>query len=84
MGQPRTGENNVFTSGPQAGGATMTPPRRAGTKPRPATTGPKITHDQIARRAHEIWVQQGCKHGQDQNHWFEAERQLKAELAGKQ
>jgi hypothetical protein len=83
MGQQRTEENNVYTSGPQAGGATMAPPRRAGTKSRSATTGPKITHDQIARRAHEIWVKQGCIHGQDQDHWFEAERQLKAELARK-
>ncbi len=83
MGQQRTGDNNVFTSGPQSGSATMVPPRRAGTKQRPATTGPKITHDQIARRAHEIWVKQGCKHGRDQENWFEAERQLKAELADK-
>ncbi len=83
MGQQRNGENNVYTSGPQAGGATMAPPRRAGTKSRPATAGPKITHDQIARRAHEIWVKQGCKHGRDRENWFEAERQLKAELADK-
>ena len=83
MGRQQTGENSVLTSSPQAGGATMAPPRRAGTKPRSATTGPKITHDQIARRAHEIWVQQGCSHGRDRENWFEAERQLKAELAGK-
>jgi len=83
MGQQKNGES-VFTSGYQAGSATMAPPRRDGKKSRPATTtGPKITHDQIARRAHEIWVKQGCKHGQDKDHWFEAERQLKAELAGK-
>jgi hypothetical protein len=43
----------------------------------------KITHEQIARRAHEIWVKQGCRHGQDQQHWLEAERQLRAELAAK-
>jgi hypothetical protein len=83
MGQQRTGEENVFTSSPQAGGATVAPPRRNGTKTRPATTGKKITHEQIAQRAHEIWVKQGCRHGSDQEHWFEAERQLKAELAGK-
>ena len=77
MGQQRTGENNVFTSSPQAGA----PPRRAGTKPRPATTSVKITQEQIARRAHEIWVKQGCGHGRDRENWFEAERQLRAELA---
>ena len=83
MDQQRTGENNVFTSSPQAGGATVIPPRRAGTKPRQATTSVKIAHEQIARRAHEIWVQQGCGHGQEQQNWFEAERQLKAQLAVK-
>jgi hypothetical protein len=43
----------------------------------------KISHEQIAQRAHEIWVKQGCRPGEDQQHWFEAERQLKAELASK-
>ncbi len=81
MGRQKNGENNVYTSSPQAGSATQTPPRRAGTKP--ATTNAKITQEQIAKRAHEIWVKQGCKHGKDQENWFEAERQLKAELAGK-
>jgi hypothetical protein len=83
MGQQRTGENNVLMSSPQAGGATVAPPRRAGTKPRPATTSVKIAHELVAQRAHEIWLKQGCRHGQDQEHWFEAERQLKAELASK-
>ena len=83
MGRQKNGESNVYTGSSQAGSATMTPPRRAGTKPPLATTGPRITHDQIARRAHEIWIKQGCKHGRDQENWFEAERQLRAELAGK-
>jgi hypothetical protein len=83
MGQQRTGESSILTSTLQTGGATVAPPRRAGTKPRQATTSVKITHEQIARRAHEMWVQQGCRHGEDQLHWFEAERQLKAELARK-
>lgn len=83
MGRQKNGDSNVFTGNSQSGSATIAPPRRADTKPRPATTGPKITHDQIARRAHEIWVKRGCKHGQDKENWFEAERQLKAELADK-
>ncbi len=83
MGQQTTGQSNIFASNPQTGGATVAPPRRAGTKPRQATGSATITQEQIARRAHEIWVQQGCRHGQDQQHWFEAERQLKAELARK-
>lgn len=83
MGPQRTGENDVFTSSPQTGGATVAQPRRTSTKPRPAPTSGNIAHDQIAKRAHELWVKQGCRHGQDQEHWFEAERQLKAELARK-
>ena len=83
MGQQKTGENCILTSIPQTGGAAIAPPRRAGTKPRQTTTTAKITHDQIAQRAHEMWVQQGCRHGRDQEHWFEAEKQLKAEQARK-
>ncbi len=52
---------------------------KAGAKPqstRPA--GP--THEQIAQRAHEIWVKNGSKHGEDQRHWLEAENQLKQEM----
>jgi hypothetical protein len=84
MGRRKTAENSVFMSSAQAGGATAAPPRRAGTRPPRVTTGVTITHEQIAQRAHEIWVQQGCSHGWDQEHWFEAERQLKAELARRQ
>jgi len=83
MGRQRTGEDNVFTGSVPVGGATITAPRRAVTKPSPAPTGLKIGHDLIAQRAHEIWLKQGCCHGQDQQHWFEAERQLKAELSRK-
>jgi len=83
MGQQNTGKNDVVTSTPRSGGATATPLRPAGTKPPRATTRAKITYEQIAQRAHEIWVKQGCEHGQDQQNWLDAERQLKAELAGK-
>ena len=40
------------------------------------------THEQIARRAYEIFVERGQPAGQDLAHWLEAERQLRA--AGKQ
>ncbi len=35
-----------------------------------------VTHEEIARRAHELWEQEGCPHGKDAEHWLEAERQL--------
>lgn len=40
------------------------------------------THEQIARRAYEIFVERGQPAGQDLAHWLEAERQLRA--AGQQ
>ncbi len=38
------------------------------------------TQEQIAERAWALWVRGGCMPGQDRHNWFEAERQLKAEL----
>jgi hypothetical protein len=31
----------------------------------------------IAARAYELWRQSGCTHGNDQAHWFQAERELR-------
>jgi hypothetical protein len=36
------------------------------------------THEQIARRAYEIFIERGQPTGQDLAHWLEAERQLRA------
>jgi hypothetical protein len=36
------------------------------------------THEQIARRAYEIFIERGQPAGQDLAHWLEAERQLRA------
>ena len=38
-------------------------------------------HDQIERRAHEIWQSNGGNHGQDVAHWLQAENEV---LAGRQ
>jgi hypothetical protein len=38
-----------------------------------------VTHEQIAALAHAIWVDRGCPTGSDQDHWFEAKRQLDAQ-----
>lgn len=37
---------------------------------------PLPTHEQIARRAYEIWVQSGYPTGQDAENWAQAEREL--------
>jgi hypothetical protein len=36
------------------------------------------THEQIAQRAYDIFVERGQPEGQDLAHWLEAERQLRA------
>lgn len=46
-------------------------------------TNPSI-HDQIARRAHELWEQEGRRHGSHERHWLEAEHQLLGIPAGGQ
>jgi len=35
-----------------------------------------LTHDVIATRAYELWLNAGCADGRDLEFWFEAERQL--------
>ncbi len=37
--------------------------------------------EKVAARAYQKWMQKGCKHGNDQQDWIEAEAELKAELA---
>jgi hypothetical protein len=51
---------------------------------RPARTPMKSnhpSHEDIARRAHEIWTASGNTHGLDIGHWLEAERELMVEAA---
>jgi hypothetical protein len=39
------------------------------------------THEQIAQRAHELYVRSGHQHGREQEFWLEAERQLQEETS---
>jgi hypothetical protein len=34
------------------------------------------THDEIAERAHQRWLQNGCPNGSQEKDWLEAEREL--------
>lgn len=36
------------------------------------------THEEIARRSYEIFLEQGAIHGHDLEHWVQAERELSA------
>jgi len=74
MAQPKTARNTVPTSSIRTSGGTAVAVR-------PTTKGPMLTHEQISRRAHEIWLKKGCKPGQDEQNWLEAEAQLRAEMA---
>jgi hypothetical protein len=54
---------------------TTTPPPAAAAKPEIVML---VTHDQIAKRAYEIWVRKGRPEGQARQHWRQAEAELKA------
>jgi len=41
------------------------------------------THEQITRRAYEIFIERGQPEGRDLEHWLEAEKQLRAAGQGK-
>jgi hypothetical protein len=63
---------STTTSGtaPQTGKAAQTVPQ--------AQAG--VPMDKVAKRAYEKWMQTGCKHGCDKQHWLEAEQELRAEM----
>ncbi len=42
-------------------------------------SGPEPTHEEIARRAHQIYLQRGGGDGHDDENWFRAEAELRAE-----
>ncbi len=45
----------------------------------PAPRAPSL--DAVAIRAYELWRESGGAHGNDQAHWFQAERELQARTA---
>jgi len=38
---------------------------------------PVLTHEVISKRAYEIYVENGCKQGQSEQNWLQAEQELK-------
>jgi hypothetical protein len=51
------------------------------TKPQTTTAQPQLPQEKVASRAYQKWLQGGCQHGCDQKHWYEAEQEIRAELA---
>ncbi len=37
----------------------------------------QVSHDEVSRRAEELWRQYGCPEARDEEIWLEAERQLR-------
>ncbi|MCS6976202.1 MAG: DUF2934 domain-containing protein [Gemmatales bacterium] len=54
-----------------------------GTTPQTATATRTVmpTHEQIAKRAYEKWVKRGRPEGTHLQDWYEAEAELKREMA---
>jgi hypothetical protein len=61
---------------PPRGAAAIPPPRKTELHRVAAPSRPLPTHEQIARRAYEIWIQSGCEAGRDSENWAQAEREL--------
>jgi len=67
---PHTGSSPVSQS--------QAPARRPANAPKAPdrSSGPRPTQEQIAVRAYEIWLRNGCHHGNDLQNWLDAEDQL--------
>jgi hypothetical protein len=53
--------------------------KQTASKAKPKTPlQPDITHEQIAMRAYELFLQEGGAHGRHLDHWLHAERELSA------
>jgi hypothetical protein len=49
--------------------------------PTSSTSSAKIPHEKIAMRAYEKWCKRGRPNGTHQQDWYEAEAELRAEMA---
>ncbi|HZZ79777.1 MAG TPA: DUF2934 domain-containing protein [Gemmataceae bacterium] len=47
----------------------------------PAQNQSTVPQEKVASRAYQKWLQGGCKHGCDQQHWYEAEQEIRSEMA---
>lgn len=46
-------------------------------------TSLRPSHEEIALRAHQLWLEHGCPMGHDVDNWLEAERQLTSDFANR-
>jgi hypothetical protein len=45
------------------------------------TAPAQVTHGEVARRAYDLYLARGCKHGHDLDDWLRAERELRGTLS---
>lgn len=69
---------------PSRGASTIPAPRKAELHRVNPSTRPLPSHDQIARRAYEIWIQSGYVTGRDRENWAQAERELSTGCASQE
>ena len=75
---------SVTTAQPKAGsikGVCGPKDPACGSKVNPIEPATVLTHERIAERARGIWENRGCRLGEDERNWSEAETQLKTELS---
>jgi hypothetical protein len=60
---------------------TQAKPKTTGANTAPPVVAAKPAASAIAQLAYELWQQNGCPHGRDQEHWFQAERELRSRAA---
>ena len=41
-----------------------------------------LSHQEIAQQAYQIYVRNGCKHGHAEEHWLQAEAELRNMMSG--
>ena len=79
----KTGRKADGASGPRTStpGSKAVKQENAEARPALRVARPELSHEQIARRAYEIYLQRGGEGGRDLDDWVEAERQLMARIA---
>lgn len=51
-------------------------------EPATVTVSPsRVSTEQIARLAHQYWLERGCQHGHDAEDWFRAEQELRSKAS---
>jgi hypothetical protein len=89
LDHPMKTQTNTRTMGADGGTA---PKRKSNSKARGATgvmdrddSQPRASYDEVAARAHAIWLAEGCPEGREKEHWQKAEEQLQGgAMAGAQ